>query len=422
LTQTATLDSAIAAAVDGVRPLSRLKPETDWLRADFATLAKPSRVDRAAGIIYGRVVAQRGVFKSRRGRFTDKSLERVVELGNAEPAGLTARWTHPTLSADGLGNFLGRDRNFRVDGDLVRADLHFNKTAMEPPPGGGKPRAHYLMDLVESDPSAVGSSLALKSEKLAALGDDGTPKKDDTGEPEPAEWIPTHLHACDVVDDGDAVHTAFLSGDPAGLPDGVVRQAAELLNSQFAGCDRATVRARATAWLSSYLDLRFGDDDMSTPATEPKPGTEPKPTTEPKPDPKPPADAELAARLTAYDGRVAALEKEREREQLATRTRTVDALFDRWESRTTELGRPDPMVTPDESKRNSETPNLRSLLLTAAPDQFDALTAMVERRPAGLFRGFFAEKVKQGDALAAEPPEVAYAKKFAERENKMARR
>jgi hypothetical protein len=408
---------AIDSTAGQLAAVSRLRPETDWLRADFGAFASAASIDRHAGVIRGYIVAEKGRFKTKLGEFDDASLDRIVQLGNAEPNGLKARWTHPTLSGDGLGKFLGRSRNFRKDGGKVRADLHFNKTALESPPGGGKSRAHYLMDLAESDPAAFGSSLALKADKEARLNSDGTPQKDDKGDRLPDLWRPTALRASDIVDDGDACHTGFLSADVDELPDGVVRQATDLLNRQFAGCDRATVMARATSWLSSYLDLRFGDDDMSTanPPADPKGPADPPPQNPPA---NPPPDKAVQDRLSAYDRRLAELEAERERERLATRSRTVDALFDKWENRRDPTtGRPDPQVTPEEAKKDAPG-NLRAVMLAADATTFDALSAMTDARPPGLYRGFFAEKIKQPGA-GADLPEVAHARKWAEKQNKM---
>jgi hypothetical protein len=422
---TADVDDAVTSAAANLTALSRLQPETDWLRADiFPTTIRP-RVDRANGVIYGRVLAEKGRFKTSRGEFDDKSLDLIHGLTADHPNGLKARWTHPALSSDGLGKFLGRDRNIRRDGDRVLGDLHLDKTALQTPPFGGKPLGIYVMDLAESDPGAMGSSLVLKVEEEQRLAADGTAAKDENGKQLPPLWRPTKLHACDVVDDGDAVHNGFLSAD---LPDAVVRDVAAALDSQFSGCDRPTVEARGQAFLSRYLDLRFGDDDMSTDdAADPKPQPKPQPQptnppsnppapTKPNPPaPQPQPAGELESRLAAFEAKQAALEAEQERRLAAERAGTVDALFNGWEGRTDDTGRPDPAVTPDEAKRDAPG-NLRALMLTADRPTFDALKAMVDRRPPGIFGRFFVQKMKQPGA-GAEPPEVVAAKAWAKRKN-----
>lgn len=237
--------------------MPRLLPETDWLRA-------PARgpligIDRENDVIRGYVVAQEGRFKTEgRGQFDQQSLKTIVRLINRTPNGLKSRFTHPTLSEDGLGKFLGRARNARLEADRVRADLHLDPTSHDTPSGdlGG-----YVMDLAASDPDAFASSLVLKSDKIQVTDSRGRPKRDEQGNEIPPIWRPTVLHASDVVDEGDAVD-GFLSADA--LPDGIIRQGAELLDRQFAGQSREVVEARCLKWLGRYLDWRYGEAAKST--------------------------------------------------------------------------------------------------------------------------------------------------------------
>jgi hypothetical protein len=75
------------------------------------------------------------------------------------------------------------------------------------------------------------------------------------------------LHACDVVDDGDATHS-FLSADIlASLPDAIVRQGCELLDAQFNGQERSVIAARLSAFMDRYLSHRFGEPEQVEPET-----------------------------------------------------------------------------------------------------------------------------------------------------------
>lgn len=241
--------------------MPELKHQPAWLRSN--TLGAPAKVDREAGIIYGRVVAELGTFKDRRGKFDSGSLSRIVELMAANPNGTKSRFTHPTLSADGLGKFLGRDKSPRLDGPRVRADLHLDASAYKTPSGD---LASYVMDLAESDPGAFGSSLVLQTEKIYELDDRGRPKRDANGDEIPPLWMPTKIHAIDVVDDGDAVHGDFMATAISfdDLPDFEVRKGAAMLDHLFAGQPRDVVHARCTAWLERYLSNRYG----STPSLD----------------------------------------------------------------------------------------------------------------------------------------------------------
>lgn len=231
--------------------------QPDWLRAN--SLGSPVKVDRENGIIYGRVVAELGTFKDRRGKFNDVSLAKIAELMATNPNGTKSRFTHPSLSSDGLGKFLGRDQNPRVDGPRVRADLHFDPSAYKTPSGD---LATYVMDLAQNDPGAFGSSLVLQTEKIFELGENGRPKRDENGDEIPPLWMPTKIHAIDVVDDGDAVHGDFMSAsgiDFDSLPDFEVRKGSAMLDALFAGQPREVVKARCEAWLERYLSNRYGE-------------------------------------------------------------------------------------------------------------------------------------------------------------------
>lgn len=223
-------------------------------------------VDREKLIIYGRVVAELGPFKSPgRGEFSMQSLEKIVELGNAEPGGLRSRFKHPSASDDGLGKYLGRDKNFRLDGTKVRADFHIAKIAMKSPPeGGGTPYGEYVLDLASNDPGALSSSLVLNYKSEYRLHEDGTRQKDAAGNPLPPVWIPSKLYAIDVVDTGDAVND-FLSADNLSDNDQLVRTVAGALEGYFQleTMDRAAMAARIDGFKEKFLAHHFGNEEMS---------------------------------------------------------------------------------------------------------------------------------------------------------------
>lgn len=253
--------------------MPNIPAQPEWLSAAFK--APLTGVDRDKKIIKGYVLAESGPFKSEgRGEFDKLAIKKIVALANASASGLKSRLSHPGLSSDGIGTFLGRAKNARVetgeredrDGkkrvvDFVRADLHLDPSAFTSPKGN---LGQYVMDLAESDPGAFGSSLVLQADQTYRR-DPKTkkPLTDDDGNELPPIWTPTRLHASDVVDEGDAVHGGFLDShkiDLEALPDAVVRQAWQLLTKQFPDSPREVVRERCLAWLGRYLDHRFGED------------------------------------------------------------------------------------------------------------------------------------------------------------------
>lgn len=244
----------------------------EWLRAEV--VGRALAVDRTAKVLRGYVVALAGPFKSRgRGEFDEKSLEMIAQIMNAKEKGIKSRFTHPDESNDGLGKFLGRARNARVatavatwDGQprevpAVRADLHLDPSSFSTPTGnlGG-----YILDLAESDPDALSSSLVLRVKQEHRIEKDGTPKTNEKGESLPPLWRPEAIHASDIVDTGDAVDGLLSAGvDVDGLPLAALWRGAELLDGVFAGQPRNVAEARLTAFLQRYLDRRYGAAELT---------------------------------------------------------------------------------------------------------------------------------------------------------------
>jgi hypothetical protein len=236
--------------------------EPSYLRVETASAASQIGVDRENNVLRGYVVAQEGVFKSvGRGQFDAQSLSTIVSMINNKPRGLKSRFAHPTMSHDGLGRFLGRVHDARLDfakqpdGRVVaavRADLHFDKTALDTPPNGGKPLGTYVMDLAESDPDALSSSLALDFDSEYLKDDDGQNKTDEHGHELAPIWRPTRLWGSDIVDTGDAVD-GLLSSE---APDATLWKATQLLDRMFAGQKREVIEARVNAWFQRYLNWR----------------------------------------------------------------------------------------------------------------------------------------------------------------------
>ncbi len=233
-----------------------------WERLGYA--GKPVGVDRANNVIRGYVVAQRGPFKSQgRGEFDDASLAQIVSLMAAKPAGLKSRFTHPNMSNDGLGKFLGRSKAPYLDGDRVRADLHLDPSSFSTPSGNlGK----YVMDLAENDADAISSSLVLRVKQEVRLNTDGTRAKNEKGEPLPPLWRPEALHASDIVETGDAVDSLLSAGvDVDGLPLAALWRGSEMLDQLFADQPREVIEARLKGFLERYLTGRFGVPEAGGP-------------------------------------------------------------------------------------------------------------------------------------------------------------
>lgn len=259
-----------------------MKAQPEWLRAGIASRAVG--VDREAngglGVLRGYVIAQEGPFKSEgRGRFDTQSLKEIVQLGNQKGRGLKSRFTHPDMSSDGLGKLLGRAKELRLDtardartGEMVpavRGDLYFDRTARETPPDGGRPLGDYVMDLAESDPEALSSSIVVKPIMYV---EDGKGKlvelKGEAPEGVTPLWRPLELHASDIVDTGDAVDGLLSSEiDVDNLPLAVLWKGERLLDAVFLDQPRDVIEARLNAYVARYLNRKFGEPE-AMPARE----------------------------------------------------------------------------------------------------------------------------------------------------------
>jgi hypothetical protein len=233
-----------------------------WLKVG-GTKSRPVGVDRDAKILRGYVVVQQGPIKDGRGEFDAEGLQQTADLINASASGVKSRFTHPSLSSDGLGKFLGRAKNASVGDGQVRADLHFAESAFNTPSGD---LAGYVMDLAEEDSDALSSSIVVKPKEVYRTTKDGKREVGENGQSLPPLWYPQKILASDIVDEGAAVDGLLAAGiDVDELPDAVLYAASELLNRQFPKMDREELHAKAEAFLRRYLDNRYGVEKVPQP-------------------------------------------------------------------------------------------------------------------------------------------------------------
>lgn len=207
-----------------------------YFRADVAR-GGSVRVNRKEEVIEGFAVVTKGVTHDERGEFDDIALESVVEMGNKAKAGTKSRFGHPNMSSTALGTFLGRVKNFRRDGDIVRADLHIDKTAHETPDGN---LAGYVMNLAQSDPQAFGSSMVIHWDE------EFRDEKTKDGDELPPFIRVKNLLSVDIVDDPAANNGLF------GMPffSESVRPSAEMT----AFLDRFLSQPESVEKVISFLD------------------------------------------------------------------------------------------------------------------------------------------------------------------------
>ncbi len=129
------------------------------------TVLRPTgRVDGAAGIIAGAAVATVGPARGHRDRLSGKplfldrrTLETVRDCAVSHGGGLKVLMNHEA----GAGDIVGVLRNFRIDGETLRADLHLLRST---------PHRAYILEVATEAPSSFGLSIAF-SGRHETLGD-----------------------------------------------------------------------------------------------------------------------------------------------------------------------------------------------------------------------------------------------------------
>jgi hypothetical protein len=235
--------------------MHQLKTATDpgFFRTD-TTAERPVRIDRKANVIFGASLMQVGDLNDAEARpwtVDAKTLDQAFQFASQSRNGLKARFTHPNMSADGMGSYLGRWQNLRIDGGTLRGDLHIADAAFTSPQGD---LGNYVMDLAESDPESFGVSLATKLDRgdLAQFERSNAAKAAEDRSLWPMRF--SAIKAGDVVDEPAATRGGFfsLNADLRDLP----AQATALLSSYFGDAEPDVVRGRISAFLDRYFSSK----------------------------------------------------------------------------------------------------------------------------------------------------------------------
>lgn len=119
-----------------------------------------------AGLIRGASIVTTGEALGHGFWIDSTMLQQVADAINASgDGGLKSRFTHPSMSGDGLGSMLGRAIGpAEVRDGKVIADLHMLSSAHNTPRGD---LAGYVMDLAEEAPEGFGTSIVFKHDTLA---------------------------------------------------------------------------------------------------------------------------------------------------------------------------------------------------------------------------------------------------------------
>jgi hypothetical protein len=138
-------------------------------RGARASVDEPVQISRVggdynAGLLSGVSLIAKGEALGHDMWIDEVTLMQVAEFANQSNNGIKSRFTHPSMSADGMGRHLGRLKDVRVEGEKVIGDLHFAQSAHATPEGD---LAEYVMKLAEEDPAAAGLSIVFEHDQEA---------------------------------------------------------------------------------------------------------------------------------------------------------------------------------------------------------------------------------------------------------------
>ncbi len=187
--------------------------------------------DSGAGLIRGFAVVTRGEAIGHDTWLDAEFLQETADRINAAgTSGIKSRFTHPNMSGDGLGRFLGRVKNGSVRGDQVLADLHISRLAHNTPDGD---LAEFVMGMADDEPDMFGTSIVFSRDEAAeaVFAAENQDKRgrfvspDKKNEQQFPHARLAELRADDVVDEPAA--------NPGGMfsrGDGIVKEADALLS------------------------------------------------------------------------------------------------------------------------------------------------------------------------------------------------
>jgi hypothetical protein len=119
----------------------------DQIILNSPTQFSANRVDKYAGIIRGMSVISEGEARGHDIFVDADSLKTCLAAANAQPAGVPSKAEHGT----GVFETIGVVKNFAIDGQKLRGDLHLLKS---------HPRYDSIVEMAEKMPTACGLSIS----------------------------------------------------------------------------------------------------------------------------------------------------------------------------------------------------------------------------------------------------------------------
>lgn len=161
-------------------------------------------IDTDKGVIYGVVLAQKGLNKNGT-YFSERFLNELKAKGD-ERGYIKARFGHPTMCNNSLGSYIGRYKNFKVEDEKLFGDLYIDDIAKDTNvEGRGITMYDYIMRMAQSNSEMFGNSIVILANYIIEEYEEDGEKKEADGH-ELIEWI-----SSDLVDDPAATDSLFHS-------------------------------------------------------------------------------------------------------------------------------------------------------------------------------------------------------------------
>ena len=161
-------------------------------------------IDTDKGVIYGVVLAQKGLNKNGT-YFSERFLNELKAKGD-ERGYIKARFGHPTMCNNSLGSYIGRYKNFKVEDEKLFGDLYLDDIAKDTNvEGRGITMYDYIMRMAQSNSEMFGNSIVILANYVVEEYEEDGEKKEADGH-ELIEWI-----SSDLVDDPAATDSLFHS-------------------------------------------------------------------------------------------------------------------------------------------------------------------------------------------------------------------
>jgi len=115
--------------------------------AHYSTVAENQKIDSAAGIIYGVSVITLGRAQGHNLQIDGKTLDQILDVAKSHKDGIKVKFGFDHKA--GVEDTVGALKNFRKDGEQIRADLHLLQSCSQ---------RQQILEMAEKLPNEFGLS------------------------------------------------------------------------------------------------------------------------------------------------------------------------------------------------------------------------------------------------------------------------